>query len=228
MSLAEFDAYAENYNQILKDNVSAFGEAPAYFALQKTAYLQKRVLKGPDSKILDYGCGIGNLVMVMHDRLVSATLHGFDVSMESLKCIPEDIRKSGRFTSDLEELDSDYDVVVLAGVLHHIPEGQRQAVMGQITDRLKPGGTVLIFEHNPYNPLTRKTVRECVFDRDAQLLKPADTIRSMRAAGLRQIHRDFTLFFPRPLGVLRPLEDWLRWCPLGAQYAVRGNKELGG
>jgi len=222
--VAEFDAFAENYNRILKDNVSAFGEAPAYFAQQKTAYLQKRVLKKPDAKILDFGCGIGNLVQVLHERLAGATLHGFDVSEQSLNGIPDHIRRIGRFTSDFGELDCDYDIAVLAGVLHHIATDERRTVLGRVIERLKPGGAMLVFEHNPFNPLTRKTVRECVFDRDAVLLKPAETIRHLQDAGLQRVRRDFTLFFPRPLSGLRSLEDGLRWCPLGAQYAVHGIK----
>ncbi len=36
---------------------------------------------------------------------------------------------------------------------------------------LKKKGRVYIFEHNPYNPVTRYLVATCEFDRDAVLFK---------------------------------------------------------
>ena len=41
-----------------------------------------------------------------------------------------------------------------------------------------------------------------------------------KAAGLRLIRSDYTLFFPRQLGFLRLFEPMLGWFPLGAQYCV--------
>ena len=40
-------------------------------------------------------------------------------------------------------------------------------------------------------------------------------------AGMRVLHRGYTLFFPRPLSFLRPLEPMMEWLPLGAQYYVQ-------
>ena len=40
------------------------------------------------------------------------------------------------------------------------------------------------------------------------------------SAGLRRYRRDYRVFFPAALAWLRPLENALRWLPLGAQYFV--------
>ena len=37
---------------------------------------------------------------------------------------------------------------------------------------LKNDGQLIIFEHNPLNPITRKIVKECEYDEDAILLTP--------------------------------------------------------
>jgi hypothetical protein len=91
-------------------------------------------------------------------------------------------------------------------------------------NRLRTDGRVLIFEHNPFNPVTRWVVNQCQFDRDAVLLKPKEAIAHLRAAGLRFVRRDYIVFFPRPLSLCRPLERYLLWCPLGAQYVITGSK----
>ena len=36
---------------------------------------------------------------------------------------------------------------------------------------LSEKGNIFITEHNPYNPVTRKIVSECAYDKDAILLK---------------------------------------------------------
>jgi hypothetical protein len=108
----------------------------------------------------------------------------------------------------------------LANVLHHVPTEERHAVFGQAFSRLAGGGRVVVFEHNPFNPLTRWAVSQCPFDGDAVLLRSIETRRLFAEVGFRVARRDFVVFFPRMLALLRPLEPLLRWNPLGAQYAV--------
>ena len=83
----------------------------------------------------------------------------------------------------------------------------------------RPGGLVAIFEHNPLNPLTRKAVRGCEFDRDAELLSRREAAALLTAADLRPRSR-FIEFFPWRSRLLRRVETRLGWLPLGAQYAV--------
>jgi hypothetical protein len=78
---------------------------------------------------------------------------------------------------------------------------------------------IALFEHNPLNPLTRKAVRGCKFDRDAELLGRRETARLLTEAGLFP-RRRYIEFFPRESGLLRRIEVRLGWLPLGAQYVV--------
>lgn len=78
-------------------------------------------------KILDYGCGVGLFSKTIYDAFNNIIIHGFDVSSKSIDQVPEEIR-TGRnfFTSNLAELDSDYDIALLITVLHHVvPESER-------------------------------------------------------------------------------------------------------
>ena len=89
---------------------------------------------------------------------------------------------------------------------------------------ITPGGKLVVVEHNPFNPLTRKVVDACPYDKDAVLLQASETASLFGSAGLHSLRRDYIVFFPRILSFARFLERHLRWCPLGAQYVVIGRK----
>lgn len=76
----------------------------------------------------------------------------------------------------------------------------------------------MVFEHNPFNPVTRYIVGSCPFDANAVLISPWLMSSRLRQAGFEMIEVRFTGFFPRALACLRPMERWLGWAPMGAQY----------
>jgi hypothetical protein len=76
---------------------------------------------------------------------------------------------------------------------------------------------VVVFEHNPLNPLTQKSVRDCPFDDDAILLFPWELRGLLARSGFERVRQDYIVFFPRLLRRLRPLEPKLGWLCLGAQ-----------
>jgi SAM-dependent methyltransferase len=128
------------------------------------------------------------------------------------------------FCDDPEALPGEhFGIVVLANVLHHVPPPKRAELVEWLRDLLRPArGRLVVFEHNPYNPLTRRAVAQCEFDDDAILLAPGELVQLLSQCGFKAIHRRFIVFFPRALAALRPLEPSLGWLPLGAQMMVVG------
>ncbi len=222
--MAEFDTHAANYREQVDRGVRWSGDGVDYFAQYKARYLARLVGADYAGKILDYGCGIGAVSACLADELPRATLHGFDVSSASVARIPDGLRQRGRFTSDSAELDDDYDLILVANVLHHVVPGDRPSFAESIAAALRSGGRALVFEHNPLNPLTRRVVASCPLDEDAVLLGSRETRRLLADAGFADVRREYVVFFPRPLARLRRLERFLSWLPLGAQYAVVGRK----
>jgi len=216
---AEFDKFAHRYRQILDASV---GEDSEYFAEAKARYLARLLPAGFDGKLLDYGCGVGLVAAQLATWFPNAELHGYDVSSESIAEVPEPLTRKGRFTADGEALDADYDLVLIANVLHHIRPVDRQARIDDLAARLGPGGRLVIVEHNPLNPATRWVVAHCPLDEDAVLLGRRESVRLIERAGLGPARVDYIVFFPRALSALRNVEPHLRWLPLGAQYAVVG------
>lgn len=209
-----FDAYATKYSELHDASVSASGESGEYFARYKLACIE-RLGVPPETAILDYGCGTGGLTQHLCTRF--AEVHGYDPSSESLE-IARARAPGATFSRDPAEVpEASFGAAVLAGVLHHVPPAERDAVLATVARKLSPGGRLIVFEHNPWNPLTRKAVAACPFDDDAILLWPGELRRRFRAASLVDVRQDYVVFFPRALSKLRPLEPRLRWLFLGAQ-----------
>jgi len=215
----EFDAFASSYNEHLNHSVRISGDTSDYFAAYKAAFIARKIApKG--GKLLDYGCGIGLLAGHLNRRFPKVQIDGFDISQDSVSQIDKRLGQQGVFTSDSNVAGHSYDVIVLANVLHHVKPANRGNLLVDIRSRLAENGKLVIFEHNPVNPLTQWAGSQCVFDEDAILLTSRELLRDLRSARLRVVARDFVVFFPRYLAWLRSFEPLLRWCPLGAQYAV--------
>jgi hypothetical protein len=109
-------------------------------------------------------------------------------------------------------------------VLHHVPPAERSALMDTVASTLAPGGRLIVFEHNPLNPVTRHAVKICPFDENAVLLFPGEVKRLLRGAKLDPVALDYIVFFPHALRFARGMEPGLSWVPLGAQVCAWGTK----
>jgi 2-polyprenyl-3-methyl-5-hydroxy-6-metoxy-1,4-benzoquinol methylase len=217
-ALAQFDTVAANYQELVDHNVRVTGESSDYFARYKAEYVARKVAPRAGGKLLDYGCGVGLLSSHLKRHLGAMRIDGFDVSKDSISRVNESLLRQGTFSTDLDELGHGYDVIVLCNVLHHVEPDDRQKVIREASSHLARDGKLVVFEHNPINPLTRWAVSQCSFDEDAILLPIRETRAYFQPNELRLLWRDYIVFFPRWLAWFRPLEPFLGWCPLGAQY----------
>lgn len=215
----KFDQYATSYEDLHRSSIAASGEDPAYFHDYKIGCLRRAgLLRGP---LLDYGCGTGNLTE-RFDRLRAeiGEVHGYDPSPESLH-EAEERAPSAVFHRDPSAIPREhFATAVLSGVLHHVLPSDRVDVLRTVRRSLASGGRVVVFEHNPLNPVTRRAVAACPFDDDAILLWPWEARDLLRAAGFEDVKLDYIVFFPKPLAFLRGLEPRLRRVALGAQQML--------
>ncbi|MCL2723351.1 MAG: class I SAM-dependent methyltransferase [Polyangiaceae bacterium] len=222
--MSKFDNYTKSYEGMHRNSVAASGEDPAYFHDYKINCLRREgLLRGA---LLDYGCGIGNLTERFEGLLGELQeVHGYDPSTESL-AVAHERAPSAKLHSEVSTLPrSHFSTVILSGVLHHIPPCKRDDVLEIVRSTLRPGGRVVVFEHNPLNPLTRHAVATCPFDDDAILLWPWEARRLLRRAGFEAVRLDYIVFFPKALAFCRNLEPHLRRIVLGAQQMLIAVKE---
>ena len=177
----KFDQYAQTYEQAHAASIRLSGEGPEYFAEHKLGCLLRLGVL-PAHGVLDYGCGTGGLTRLLSGQF--RVVAGYDPSARSLEVARQRAAGATFYTSPESIPEAAFDAAVLSGVLHHVAPAGRLALLRAAVSKLKPGGRLFVFEHNPYNPLTVRAVRDCPFDDDAILLPPREARSLLRAAEL--------------------------------------------
>jgi SAM-dependent methyltransferase len=224
----EFDAYRDDYGGAVQDSIAFSGAEHEFFTRAKARILlelaERRVGPADSLAFLDVGCGPGET-----DRFLASgvgSLIGVDISTELLGRAGEanpwaDYRPyaaGGPLPTETASVDVSFAICVF----HHVEAAGQPDLLAEMSRATKPGGIVAIFEHNPWNPLTRRAVAGCEFDRDAVLLSRRRAAELLREAELSHIQGSYIVFFTRSSPPLEALERRLRWLPLGAQYVVSG------
>lgn len=221
MKKVDFDLYANEYDQIVSDQTKFFADDYNYFAEYKVILLREFV-QGHVVRILEYGCGTGRNINYFSKYFTGSEVVGADLSHKSLE-----IAKSNNINTRFELIDDYFfdrigyfDLIFIAGVFHHVAPDLRSTLSFQIAKLLKKGGKIIVFEHNPNNPVTRKLVRDCPFDTDAVLIGMQDLIKLLINSDLHLKSSGYTLFFPPKFNQLLRLEKYMRWIPFGGQYFI--------
>ena len=220
MTAPDFDQHARQYDRLLADAIPPSMQENAYFAEYKVALMAQRLRGRVPQRILDFGSGAGRSLSYIERYFPHSRIWGYDVSTESLEVASTRVGRS-TLLSDWDEMRGlQFDAIFAANVFHHVPRDDRVRELTRCRDHLAPNGSMLLFEHNPYNPLTRWVFERCPFDEGAEMLTLRTALQLARQANFSSWHHGYTLFFPRPLACLRCLEPLLRRVPLGAQYFV--------
>jgi SAM-dependent methyltransferase len=217
---SEFDAYARNYDEVLKRAVEGFGDADR-FAAYKVDEVCYRVRGAAVRRVLDYGCGVGRSLPLLADAFPRAEVWGYDPSAECAEAARRRVPKASIVTDEAEVPRRGFDVVLAANVFHHIPVAARAGALAQCRDALSDAGSLFVFEHNPYNPLTRRVFERCPFDADARMIPRREMIDAGRAGGMQVVRAPFTLFLPFRGRLVAGFHHVVGWLPLGAQYYVQ-------
>ena len=221
---AEFDRFDQTYEAELDDAIGFAGQEHGFYVdakARRLLELARRRLGGTrELRVLDVGCGVG----LTDARLLPEVgeLHGVDVSagmVERARAANPSARYEVYDGAHLPYGDGELDVAFAICVLHHVAVAERRPLVAEMARVTKPDGLVVVFEHNPLNPLTRRVVRNCAFDEGVTLIGRGELERLFRAAGVRVADSEYLLFFPWRADAL---ERRLTRLPLGAQYVVAG------
>lgn len=226
MNEAEFDKFADEYHAMHSASIKASGEGPEYFAEYKIMDLRREYIRrtgmGTPPRILDFGAGSGGSVPYMNSHFPGVELTCLDVSRRSLELAEARFPGGARYIrlegNVLPFEQGSFDLVFAACVFHHIDLDEHEKILREWLRVLRPGGLAFIYEHNPYNPLTRRVVNSCAFDVNARLITANAMRRRIEGAGFAEVEIRYRLFFPHALRLLRAWETRLAWLPLGAQY----------
>jgi SAM-dependent methyltransferase len=225
----DFDEYASAYRKTHTENIRLSGADSFYFAEMKVRLLRD-FEKNVTLKILDVGCGDGATETYFQKYFSRWEVTGIDVSEKSISEAKSKYLSNVVFKTydgiHIESNEEEFDIVFMAGVLHHIDFDLHAPLLAEIKRVLKKNGRFYLFEHNPLNPLTRYLVNTCVFDKHARMLRSRYAVKLLQTNKFRIRKKQFIIFFPRKriFAPLLFLEKYLRWLPLGGQYFISAVK----
>lgn len=236
---AEFDKLADSYDNWHNELIKGSGFGREYFLeykVKEVAAVLARQGFAPQ-KILDFGCGVGDVEPYLQKYFPKAKIYGVDISQESIETAKSTAEvnayKNMTFaalgedwinTDELSQFDTSFDLVFIAGVFHHAPTCEHQSILAAIKSKMREGAKIFIFELNPFNPATQHVFSkyEMPIDRNANLIKPRSLNNLLSNTGLLTSRNIYTIFFPHALRLFLPLEKYLSRVPLGAHYYVFG------
>jgi SAM-dependent methyltransferase len=103
----------------------------------------------PGQRILEIGCGTGNLLLAAKRAQPDAVAVGLDPDLTALARASRKARRRGvavqldrGYADDLPYADDSVDVVLSSFMLHHVPGGQRENAMREVRRVLRPGGAL--------------------------------------------------------------------------------------
>jgi len=172
-----FDRIADEYDESLPPHVVE------HYLDKRVAFVRRHC---PPGTALDVGCGTG----VLAERLAEAgyEMTGIDPSEGMLDVLAARaprvtaVRASG---TALPFDDDSFDLALTVATLHHIaePEDVRQTLheMVRVT---RPGGNVLVWDHNPRNPYWRLIMSRVPQDDGSERLVPdREIVGALEEAG---------------------------------------------
>ena len=220
----EFDSYAREYSELLRDPVrDRFATTPLFFHQRKWSVIREFFGSSGrsmhEASWLDVGCGRGELLRLGQSAF--GRVAGCDLSQEMLKA-SADLEVRLQTTPVALPFDAEaFDFVTAVCVYHHVGLSERDALTRDAFRVLRPGGVLCVIEHNPLNPLTRRIVRRAPVDANANLLAHAEAKRLVGSAGFSCVDTQFFLYLPEPAFRRMPwLEALLKHVPMGGQYAL--------
>ncbi|HRV61117.1 MAG: methyltransferase domain-containing protein [Solirubrobacterales bacterium] len=179
-----FNEIADEYDDSLPPHVVE------HYLAKRVAYV-RRIL--PSGKVLDVGCGTG----VVAGRLAEAgyEVTGVDPSAGMLRYVEEHapgVTAIEGSATDLPFEDGTFDLTMCVAVLHHIiePEAVHQSLV-EMVRVTKPGGLVLVWDHNPRNPYWKNLMARVPQDDGTERLIPeAEILDGLADGGAKVIRSD--------------------------------------
>lgn len=219
----DFNEHKNSYVNTIENSLRLSGKEHDFFTKVKAEFLED-IIKTylPDvhkPQLLDIGCGHG----LIHKHLKGKGLDivGVEVADEVVELARTENPEVRYFSHDGKVLPFEakqFDVAIAICVMHHVPPAEWKSFLNEMKRVLKPGGIAVIFEHNPYNPVTRYIVANNVLDDDAVLLPSPSLKKMMQAAGFAGVKNRNILFTPFAHRMFRWLDKVLGRVPLGTQY----------
>jgi ubiquinone/menaquinone biosynthesis C-methylase UbiE len=229
----EFDEYAFNYLKSLENPIrNLINKDNEYFIEAKTNIIKELInLYFSDSQylnIVDVGTGIGLFEKFLQGSNIK--IFGIDLSYQMLQVAKNinTIKGGGYCQANAFHLplpDNSADIVFTSCVIHHIPDEKRELVIKDMYRVCKPGGMIVIFEHNPLNLLTQFVVNTTPLDKNTRLVSSKKLYSLIRNMGVKKCTVNYFLYGSREIDkLINSFMKIIGKTPLGGQYFILAAK----
>ena len=213
MTDATFDEIAEIYDESLPAHVVE------HYLQKRVAYVASHCRPG---RGLDVGCGTGVLAERLGEH--GFEMSGVDPSAGMLSVLGERAPSVHGVLGSGTELpfeDASFDLVLTVATLHHIADLDAvRRTLGEMLRVCRPGGRIVVWDHNPRNPYWRFLMARVPQDDGSErLIGEAEVLAGLEAGGGRVLESaplglipDFLP--PRALGAAQRLERVVERIPV--------------
>lgn len=163
-----------------------------------------------EDRVLDLGCGIGNILIALAERIDFKTPPiGLDVSPALIELGQREVKRAGlaqridlrvAAATALPFPDGSFDVVLTSHVIKHLDDRALGQAFGEVCRVLDPGGRFLVweFKKSPFSAPLFISARASGLPPAFKLRDEGELAGSMKAAGFRRVSRVPTGVFLMP------------------------------
>ena len=224
-----FDEIAHRYDGSLPPHVVE------HYLAKRIRFVRKLMREG---SVLDVGCGTGLVASRLADQ-------GYEVTgLDSSGAMLDQLRKTDRrvtaiegSATDLPFEDGRFDLTMCVAVMHHIASPALvRATLAEMVRVTRPGGLILVWDHNPRNLYWRNVMARVPQDDGSERLIPeAEIVTGLTHGGAVRLSTrklGFVPDFAPPalIGLSAGLERVVEWIPglnrLCAHNVVVGEPHL--
>ena len=224
-----FELYKNTYRQEIQKSINFAGKDLDFYTqakVSKLLSLTRQFLGSPHQlAILDVGCGIGITDFYLTSKYKK--VYGIDVSrgaVEKAETLNPQAFYKSYAGKKLPYPKNSMDITFAICVMHHVVPDELDQFCKEMMRVTKKGGLVIVFEHNPFNPLTRHAVAHCKLDENAHLLSLKKVEDILVTSEGTIVDRRYILFTPFRGRLFSYVDNLLKRVPLGAQYLAAARK----